>query len=68
MANSCISASKYKIEEIDIFIQAIEDGLVGGTTKRVAQQKISYLKRQPPTDYVTNLITRLTIIKRRCKR
>ena len=68
MANSFISANKFKIEEIDIMVQAIEEGLVDGTTKEVAQSKINYLRRQPPTDYIMDLIARLNDIKRRCKR
>ena len=68
MANSFISANKFKIEEIDIFIQAIEEGFVDGTTKEVAQSRINYLRRQPPTDYIMDLIARLNDIKRSCKR
>lgn len=67
MANSLISSTKYKIEEIEIMIQAIEQGYIRGTTKRVAQQRINFLKRQQRTDYIMDLIARLTIIKRRCK-
>ena len=68
MANSFISSNKYKIEEIDIFIQAIEEGFVEGTTKEVVQSKINYLRRQTQSEYIMNLIARLNLIKRRCKR
>lgn len=61
-----ISAAKHKVEEIDIMIQAIEEGYIS-TTKTVAQSKIDYLMRQPPTEYIIDLILRLKKIKRRCK-
>lgn len=64
MANSYFSSKKVKLEEIEIFIDAIEEGYIN-TINSVLQKKLNYLRNQTQTEYIVWLESRLTnLIKR----